>query len=417
MAKAMARFAAVEIERLAKRAGPKTVMHHDGGGLYLTVDSRGASDDRLPSASWVFRYMLDGKARSMGLGSYPAVGLAKARQRAAAAREARANGDDPLDQRDAERAAKRQAKAMAMTFKEAAEAYIESKRDGWKVGKNADLWTASLTAYVFPIIGASSVQDVDNAAVLGVLQQEVTKGEGKPERLWSAIPTTASKLRGRMEAILSWAAAGGRRTGENPASWDILKHQLPAKSALPRGKVKHHPALAIDAMPHFMARLRVAEGMGARALEFVILTAARSGEVRGAKWGEIDLVAEVWTVPAERMKAGREHRVPLSKAALALLEQLSPGEAGDLVFPAVRGGPLSDMTLSAVLRRMMVEAVPHGFRSTFRDWGGERTNFPSEMLELALAHNVGDETERAYRRGTMFEKRLALMNAWAGFIG
>lgn len=258
--------------------------------------------------------------------------------------------------------------------------------------------------------------DIDNAAVLRVLQQDVAGEDGKTERLWTAKPETASRVRSRMEAVLGWASAGGYRTAENVARWDILKHQLPAKAKLPKGKVKHHRALAANAMPDFMSDLRAASGMGARALELAILTAARSGEVRGAMWGEIDLEAKAWNVPGSRMKAGRDHRVPLSAAAVALLEGLPKGEAGDLVFPAAKGGTLSDMTLSAILRRMKLDAVPHGFRSTFRDWGGERTNYPSEMLELALAHNVGDETERAYRRGDMFEKRRALMDAWAAFI-
>ena len=422
MARPLARLSPIEVDRLAKLPGDKTRLYHDGGGLYLCVDKRGGVEPdgqrRAGSASWMFRYMIDGKARTMGLGAFPTVGLAKARKKATDAREALSDGHDPLDQRDAARAAKRLARATAMTFREAAEVYIASKRDEWKNAKHAEQWPSTLKAYAYPIIGDTSVADIDNAAVLRVLQQDVNSADGKStERLWTAKPETASRLRGRLESVLGWAIAGGRRTAENCARWDILKHQLPAKSKLPKGKVKHHAALPIDAMPEFMPRLREAEGLGARALEFAILTAARSGEVRGATWSEIDLGAKIWTVPGSRMKAGRDHRVPLSSAAVKLLESLPHGKANDLVFLAPKGGMLSDMTLSAVLRRMKVEAVPHGIaRSTFRDWGSERTNFPSEMLEMALAHTVSDKVEAAYRRGDLFDKRRALMDAWAAFI-
>ncbi len=409
MARTLARFSAVEIERFAVLKDDKTRLYHDGGGLYLCVDKRG-------SASWMFRYTIDGKARTMGLGAFPTVGLGKARKAATAAREAKGEGHDPLDQRDAARAARRLARATKLTFRQAAEAYIESKRDEWKNAKHADQWPSSLKAYAYPVIGDLPVSGVDNAAVLRVLQQDVKSTDGKStERLWTAKPETASRLRGRLEAVLAWAAAGGQRVGDNPARWGLLKHQLPAKSKLPKGRIAHHPALPIDVTPAFMKQLRDVEGMGARALEFAILTAARSGEVRGATWGEVDLSAKVWTIPGVRMKAGREHRVPLSAPAVTLLEALPGGQGGDLLFQAPKGGPLSDMTLSAVLRRMRVAAVPHGFRSTFRDWGSERTNFPSEMLEMALAHTVADKVEAAYRRGDLFDKRRQLMDAWAGF--
>ena len=409
MTRTLARFSAVEIDRLAERKDDKTRLYHDGGGLYLCVDKRG-------SASWVFRYMIDGKARTMGLGAFPAVGLGKARKAATAAREAKGEGHDPLDQRDAAKAARRLARVTRMTFRQAAEAYIETKRDEWKNAKHAEQWPSTLKAYAYPLIGDLPVSGVDNAAVLRVLQQDVKVEGGKAtERLWTAKPETASRLRGRLESVLAWAAAGGQRVGDNPARWGLLKHQLPAKSKLPKGRVKHHSALPIDGAPPFMKQLREAEGMGARALEFAILAAARSGEVRGATWGEVDLAAKVWTIPGVRMKAGREHRVPLSQPAVKLLGALPGGGSDDFLFPAPKGGPLSDMTLSAVLRRMKVGAVPHGFRSTFRDWGSERTNFPSEMLEMALAHTVTDKVEAAYRRGDLFDKRRQLMDAWAGF--
>ena len=410
MAKTLSRIAAVDVDRLVAAKADKTVMHHDGGGLYLCVDRRG-------SASWMFRYTLERRARTMGLGAYPAVSLANARKAATAARSARAEGKDPLDMRDAERRARILARATKVTFKRAAEDFIASKQDEWRNAKHAAQWTSTLKEYAYPVIGNMRVQEVDNAAVLRVLQQETTAQDGKTkERLWTAKPETASRLRGRLEAVLGWATAGGLRTGDNPARWGgMLEHQLPAKSKLPKGKVTHHAALPIDQMHTFMRALRDADGMGARALEFAILTAARSGEVRGAKWGEIDLAAKVWTVPGSRMKAGRDHRVPLAPAAVTLLEALTKGAAADLVFPAPRRGMLSDMTLSAALKRMKVSAVPHGFRSTFRDWGAERTSYPGEMLEMALAHTVSDKVEAAYRRGDMFEKRRRLMTAWATF--
>lgn len=405
--KTSSRLSDLELKQLAAVKLDKTKLHHDGGGLYFVCDRRG-------SRSWAFRYMRDGKARTFGLGRYPAVSLAEARRRANKAHEALTDGDDPLEQKDAERRARLLARQMAMTFQQAAETLIASKRDGWSQ-RSTDEWESSLETYTYPLIGGLSVAQIDNAAVLRVLQQPKQTAAGT-ERLWTAVPDRAKKLQNRIQTVLSWSIAGGYRTADNPARWDLLKHQLPAKSTLARGKVRHHPALAIDDMAAFMPRLRAAQGMGSRALEFAILTAARSGEVRGATWGEIDIDNRVWTVPAERMKARREHRVPLSKAAVTLLEALGPGAPSALVFPALRGGLLSDMTLSAVMRRMKVAAVPHGFRSTFRDWGAERTDFPSEMLEMALAHTVGDKVEAAYRRGDMFEKRRALMEAWAVFL-
>lgn len=410
MAKTLARFVALDIERLAGVKSDKTRMYHDGGGLYLCVDKRG-------STSWVYRYTLDGRARTMGLGGFPTISLSKARKAAGTAREAHASRIDPLNQREAQRKARRAALLQKITFKKAAQDYITSKRDEWKNPKHAAQWPSTLEAYVYPIIGDMAVGDVDNAAVLQVLQQDVVGPDGKTkERLWTAKPETASRLRGRLEAILGWATAGGLRVGDNPARWSgQLEHQLPSKSKLPKGKVKHHRALAIEEIPAFMTRLRDANGTGARALEFAILTAARSGEVRGAVWSEVDLDAGVWSVPGSRMKAGRDHRVPLSQAAIDLLKTLSPGEAQDLVFPAPRGGMMSDMTLSAVTRRLGCDAVPHGFRSSFRDWGAERTSYPNEMLELALAHTVSDKVEAAYRRGDMFEKRRKLMASWAVF--
>ena len=235
------------------------------------------------------------------------------------------------------------------------------------------------------------------------------------EPIWTAKTETARRIRSRMELILDFAAARGLREGPNPARWrGNLDAALPKPGRI--AKVRHHAAVAVDEIGAFMTRLRAQSGMGAKALEFAVLTAARSGEVRGAVWSELDLAAALWTVPAERMKSGREHRVPLSKPALTLLRDLPTGAPDDLVFPGLRG-PLSDMSLTAVLRRMKVDATAHGFRSTFRDWCSEHTNHSSEVAEMALAHAVGDKVEAAYRRGDLFEKRVHLMNDWATFLG
>jgi integrase len=282
--------------------------------------------------------------------------------------------------------------------------FIRDHAAGWRNPKHAQQWANSLETYAHPVMGALLVRDVELQHVMAVL-----------EPIWQAKTETASRVRGRIEQVLDWATARGFREGPNPARWrGHLDKLLPAPAKVTR--VEHHDALPVDQAPSFMARLCAAPGIGARALEFAILTAARSGEVRGTTWDEIDLDAAVWTVPADRMKAGREHRVPLSPAALALLRSLPRWPDNPLVFAAPRGGVLSDMTLAAVLRRMKVAAVPHGFRSTFRDWAAERTHFPREVAEMALAHAIGDKVEAAYRRGDLFDKRRRLMDDWAVFL-
>lgn len=284
MAKTLARFSALDIDRLAAVKSDKTRMHHDGGGLYLCVDKRG-------SANWVYRYTLDGQARTMGLGAFPTIGLSKARKAVGAAREARASRKDPLDQRAAEREAKRAALRQKVTFKKAAQDYIASKRDEWKNPKHAAQWPSTLESYVYPIIGDLAVNDVDNAAVLRVLQQDVVGRDGKTkERLWTAKPETASRLRGRLEAILGWATAGGLRTGDNPARWTgQLEHQLPSKSKLPKGKVTHHRALAIDDVPSFMTRLRERSAKGISANDKMV---AALECFRGFSDAQITLIAK-----------------------------------------------------------------------------------------------------------------------------
>lgn len=362
--------------------------HSDGGGLYLNVTASGAR-------SWVFMWKVDGKRREMGLGALRDVPLAKARERAAEARQKLADGRDPIAARDN--------KPQVMTFGEAADALIESMSSSWRNEKHRAQWKMTLTTYCEPL-RAKPVTEIGTEDVLKVLQP-----------LWTAKPETASRLRGRMERVFDFARARGQGTGENPARWrGHLDAVLPKRARLTRG---HHKAMPFDDVPAFMAALQEREGMAPRALEFAILTAARSGEVFGASWDEFDLEVSVWTVPAARMKAGRVHRVPLSARAVEILQQMQQKRLSELVFPGTKPGqPLSVMALEMVLRRMKVDVTVHGFRSAFRDWAGERTHFPREVAEAALAHLVGDAVERAYRRGDALEKRRELMDAWAHFL-
>jgi integrase len=385
-------------------------LHFVGGvaGLALQVTPGGAR-------AWTLRVSFGGRRRDMGLGAYPAVTLAMARDKAREARELIRQGIDPIERQRAARSALLAAAALAPSFEETAKEYIGIHEAAWKNAKHAQQWRNTLSAYAYPVMGELRVRDVQKEHVLVALRP-----------LWTEKNETASRLRSRIELVLSYAMqAGYRPEGLNPARWKGgLDKLLPAPSAV--AKRSHHRALPVAQVGAFMQKLRIVEGMGARALEFAILTAARSGEVRGATWSEIDLEGKVWTVPAARMKAGKEHRVPLSTAALALLKALAkapkvadadPGdEAERLVFPASRGGQLSDMTLSAVLRRMKVAAVPHGFRSTFRDWAAERSKHPHEVAEMALAHAIENKSEAAYRRGDLLEKRRAMMADWAAFL-
>jgi integrase len=390
------RLTALAVERLARKSG----MHCDGRGLYLRVSSGS-------SRSWAFRYMRDRKAHEVGLGPYPEISLAEARNRAGEARRLLAFGKDPLIERAALRATRAAEAASAVTFKEAAERYIDAHKAGWKNQKHAAQRGATLEKYAYPLIGELPVQAIDTGLVLKVLEPN-----------WSVKTETATRVRGRVEAILDWAKVRGLRDGENPARWKgHLDNLLPAAAKVQ--KIKHHAALPFAAMHEFMLTLRAQEGVAARALEFAILTAARTGEVLQARWSEIDIVTKVWIVPANRMKAGKEHRVPLSPRAVAILEALKAAkQAGDVfVFQGNSPGrPLSNMAFLMLLRRMKRnELTAHGFRSTFRDWAAERTNFPSEVAEMALAHSVGDKVEAAYRRGDLFEKRRAIMTEWAAF--
>ena len=311
---------------------------------------------------------------------------------------------DPIEQRQAARSVMVAARESALTFETCAKAYIKGKSHEWKNDKHADQWTNTLTTYAYPVIGgAMLVRDVEMSHVLKIL-----------EPIWTTKTETASRLRGRIESVLDYATARGYRKGDNPARWRGHLDKIlgtPSKVAT----VEHHAALPCGEIGAFMVDLRAQPGMGARALEFAILTAARSGEVRGATWSEIDTDAATWTIPAVRMKAGKEQRVPLSDAAVALLEQLPRVKGSEIVFPNNKGGPLSDMTLTAVLRRMERKITAHGFRSTFRDWAGETTAYPREVIEHALAHQLKDKAEAAYARGTLFDKRRRLMADWAKY--
>lgn len=388
-------LSALEVSRLTK-AGRYAVGVVDG--LHLEVSGTGAR-------SWVLRITVGNKRSDIGLGGYPAVTLAAARE---AARETRAkvrNGIDPVQESKAIKSALKASQAAALTFKECAEKYIAAHKEAWKNEKHRAQWTSTLEAYAYPHIGSLLIRDIELPNVLAVL-----------EPIWKTKTETASRLRGRIESVIDWATANGYRQGLNPARWRGHLDKLLAKPSKV-AKVEHHEALALSAVGSFMVELRKLDGQGPRALDFAILTAARSGEVRGATWEEIDIPGKLWTIPAGRMKAGREHRVPLSAEAIKILEAQPRLAETNLAFPSARGGKLSDMTLSAVTRRMGAPCVPHGFRSSFRDWASERTNYPSEMAELALAHTISDKVEAAYRRGDMFEKRRRMMDDWAKFCG
>lgn len=364
----------------------KPGRHGDGRGLFLYVKPTG-------SRSWVLRFQVHGRRRDLGLGAYPDVSLAMARDRAAEARRIIAYGEDPI--------AKKQ-RTKPKTFKEAALELIESKRHGWKNAKHAAQWASTLESYVFPKIGQVQVAKIETGDVIGTLTP-----------IWTDKPETASRVRQRIEAVIDYATALGVRSGDNPARWrGHLDHLLPKPRKV--RAVKHHPALPHAQTAEFMAELEAHEGVAARALGFTILTAARSGETRGMTWGEVDLESRLWTIPAARMKAGKEHRVPLSDAALALLGPRRDDNVLVFESEAKPGKPISDMSMTAVLRRMgRMEITVHGFRSTFRDWAGETTGFPREVIEAALAHGIKDKAEAAYARSDLFDKRRDLMDAWA----
>jgi integrase len=373
-------------------------MYHDGGGLYLQVAAGGAK-------SWIYRYMLNGRAREMGLGPLHIISLSDARSQAAECRRLRLDGIDPIEARTAKRDEAKLEAAKSMTFDACSKAYIEAHETGWQNAKHRDQWRDTLKTYASPELGALPVQAIDVGLVMKVL-----------EPIWYTKPETASRLRGRVEAIIDWATVRGYRKGENPARWrGHLDKLLPARNKV--RKIEHHAALHYRDVATLMTELREQEGVAARALEFLILTASRTGEVIGARWNEIDLEEKIWTVPAARMKAGKEHRVPLSASAAAIVEELENVRTGDSIFQSQRSGkPLSNMAMLKLLYRMdRADLTAHGFRSTFRDWAAEQTDFPREVAEMTLAHTIGDRVEAAYRRGDLFQKRRELMDARAKY--
>lgn len=395
---------AKELSALAVQRLTAPGMHAVGGvaGLYLCVSPSG-------SRSWIARVNVDGKRREMGLGSFPDVSLSIAREKARAARSDTTMGIDPVAHRKEARSARQALKATQKTFADCAKAYIEAHSDSWRNAKHRAQWPSTFETYVYPTMGTVLVGEVTQAHVMAVLLP-----------IWKTKTQTATRLRGRIEQVLAWATAAGFRQGENCARWTgLLDQLLPAPGKV--SKPKHHPAVRVDDMPAFIKALRQHDGLSPKALEFAVLTAARSGEVRGANWAEIDLEAAVWTVPKERMKAGKEHRVPLNTQAIKLLEAMPRIEGTELVFPAPRGGQLSDMALTALTRRMNFRddagrvCVPHGFRSSFRDWVFERTDYPRDLAEAALAHALENKVEAAYRRGDALERRRAMMQAWANY--
>lgn len=391
---------AKQIEKLT----PEFVMevtkpgyHADGLGLYLQVSVWGTK-------SWVLRYTRHQKAHTLGLGPVHTISLLEARKRARKARQDLLDGIDPIAVKRQKAQQAKLEQARMMTFQQCAEAYIEAHRAGWKNAKHAEQWQATLASYAYPVLGMLNVKDVDTALVMKVL-----------EPIWTEKTETASRLRGRIESILGWATVRGYRQGDNPARWRGHLDNLLA----PRNKVQkavHHAALSYTEIGAFILALRKMEGMAALALEFTILTASRTSETIGATWAEIDFQEAVWTIPATRMKAEKEHRVPLSARALAILRELQP-LGGEFVFQGLKAGKsISNMAMLKLLQRMArTDLTVHGFRSTFRDWAGEMTAHPREVIEHALAHQLKDKAEAAYARGTLFQKRRRLMEDWARY--
>lgn len=401
-------LSALEAKRLSHPGTLGVAAFSVGGvdGLQLEIAPTGAR-------SWIIRMMVGGKRRKMGLGGYPDIPLGKARERAREARELVRNGIDPVEDRKVKQAELVSAQQRGLAFSAAMLKLLERKAPEFKSARHAKLWRSSLELYAVPSLGKMLVSEIAREDVLRIL-----------EPIWFEKTDTAKRLRQRVEAVLQWSTVAGHRSGENPARWKgNLDAFLPSPSKV--AKTSHHPALALTEASAWMADLRRREGIASRALEFVALTAVRSGDVRGATWGEMDLEREIWTIPAHRMKTDREHRVPLSSRTAALLEEIERVKGIEFVFAAARGGMLSDAALSACMKRMHAArdggyldtrskrpAVPHGLRSTFRDWAAE-FGYPREMAEIALAHNVGSEVERAYRRSDMLERRRSMMTAWS----
>lgn len=390
------RLTALKVQRLKKPS-----YHADGGGLYLQISGTGTK-------SWVFVFHspLYERRREKGLGSLHDVFLAEARVKAAECRKLLDQGIDPIEASKAKLAQARLTAARSMTFSACAAAYIEAHRNGWSNAKHAAQWESTIKAYADPVFGKLPVADVDTHLVMRVL-----------EPIWNKIPETASRLRGRIESVLDWATVRGLRAGDNPARWrGHLDKLLPKRSRA--HAVKHHPALPYREMGSFMAALRKQEGIAARALEFLILSAARTGEVIGAVWPEFDMEQKLlWTIPPQRMKSKREHRVPLSPRALEILKVMRRGQQSEFVFPGGRPDkPLSIVAMWQLLKRLNRPGLTiHGFRSTISDWCAERTNYPREVAEATLAHAQGDKVEAAYRRSDLLVRRRHMLAEWAKY--
>ena len=397
------RFSAVKVASLMVPG-----LHPDGSGLYLRITRTGTK-------SWIYRYSYHGRSHDMGLGAIGTVSLSRARQLGAEFRRLLSEGHDPLRVRGAERMRQRMATACTASFKECAEELIAAHEVGWRNPKHRQQWRNTLCTYAYPLLGDLPVAEIDTDTVLNVLQQQVTVRPGKTENFWKARPETASRVRGRVEAVLSWAKAKGLRQGENPAQWrGHLDQLLPAPGKVRR--VRHHPALPFIEIPAFMARLRQNASIRARALEFLILTASRTVEALGARFEEFDLQRELWTVPASRMKGHQQHRVPLCMRAAEIVKEMAELRLNDFVFPGMKAGrPLSDMALLTLLRELHPGITTHGFRSTFKDWANEKTTFPDFLSEAALAHVSADKVRVAYARSDLFQQRRALMAAWAAW--
>ncbi len=390
-------------ERMVKQAKPGILI--DGKGLRLKVTANPRNGDIRKS--WVLRVTVKGgPMRELGLGSADDLSLADARDRAREARKLARDGIDPIAARDEGRATRAAEVARTMSFRQCAEACIDAHRPGWKNAKHAAQWASTLEAYVYPVFGKLPVQAVDVTLVMKAL-----------DPIWKTKTETASRVRQRIETVLNWAKARGLRQGENPAQWrGHLEKLLPARNKVQR--VEHHPALPYTEVPAFMAALKERDSVGAQAFQFLILTATRTSETVNARWSEIDLENGVWRIPPERMKARQEHRVPLSKQARAILKSMQAQRGvGDWVFPGARlGSSLSNMAFLALLRRLdRTDITAHGFRSSFRDWASEQTNYAREVAEAALAHTLSDKVEAAYRRTDLFDKRAKLMEAWARY--
>jgi integrase len=374
---------------------PKPGRYHVGNGAYLQVAKGG-------SKAWIFKYRFNGKLRYMGLGAFKTWGLAGVRARALELRQDISKGIDPIAARKTERQKAQVAEAAGITFKECAERYIAGHKKKWTNALHRKQWPQTLEKFVYPTIGKLPVADIDTTLVLKVL-----------DPIWSEKPETASRVRGRIELVLGWAKVRGYRQGDNPAAWKgHLREALPSRTDV--AAIEHHPALPFTEIGEFMVALRKIDGVAARALEFTILTASRSGETLLCSRSEIDLESRTWTVPSERMKAGKEHRVPLCDRAIEIVKDLPTEDA--YLFPGTRKGkPLNGKAMRDVLKRLRADVTVHGFRSTFSDWASEVSDYPDEMAELALAHAVGTKVERAYRRGSRLQKRHEMMAGWAAY--